>query len=109
MRLFPPFAIAILLAGGMIAAAAADGFYCKYCGEKFTSADHGRLGICTYSSSKKHVVVSCANDNFIGATPQQIVKIMTHEGLMLSVAGIPLGLLLGIAGRPPRRKAWPAP
>ena len=32
----------------------------------------------------------------VGATPQQIVKIMTHEGLMLSLVGIPLGLLIGI-------------
>lgn len=32
----------------------------------------------------------------VGATPQQIVKIMTHEGMMLSVIGVPLGMLLGI-------------
>ncbi|MCH5203744.1 MAG: ABC transporter permease [Oscillospiraceae bacterium] len=32
----------------------------------------------------------------IGATPQQIVRIITYEGLMLSVIGIPLGMGLGI-------------
>lgn len=32
----------------------------------------------------------------VGATPRQIVKILTHEGLMLSVAGVPLGALAGI-------------
>lgn len=32
----------------------------------------------------------------IGATPRQIVRIMTYEGLMLSVIGIPLGTAAGI-------------
>ena len=32
----------------------------------------------------------------VGATPKQIVKILTHEGLMLSVIGVPLGALAGI-------------
>lgn len=32
----------------------------------------------------------------IGATPKQIVRIMTYEGLMLSVIGIPLGTAAGI-------------
>lgn len=32
----------------------------------------------------------------IGATPGQIVRIITYEGLMLSVIGIPLGAALGI-------------
>ncbi|MDE7230845.1 MAG: FtsX-like permease family protein [Oscillospiraceae bacterium] len=32
----------------------------------------------------------------IGATPKQIVRIMTHEGLMLSAVGIPLGTAVGI-------------
>ena len=32
----------------------------------------------------------------IGATPKQIVRIMTHEGLLLSAAGIPIGTVLGI-------------
>lgn len=32
----------------------------------------------------------------IGATPKQIVKIITAEGLILSVAGIPVGLALGV-------------
>lgn len=32
----------------------------------------------------------------VGATPKQIVRIMTAEGLMLSSVGIPIGLLLGI-------------
>lgn len=32
----------------------------------------------------------------VGATPKQIVRIMTNEGLMLSAAGLPLGLLAGI-------------
>lgn len=32
----------------------------------------------------------------IGATPKQIVKIITYEGLMLSVIGIPLGTAAGI-------------
>lgn len=31
----------------------------------------------------------------VGATPSQIVKIITMEGLMLSAAGIPAGLILG--------------
>lgn len=31
----------------------------------------------------------------VGATPSQIVKIITLEGIMLSAAGIPLGLVLG--------------
>lgn len=31
----------------------------------------------------------------VGATPSQIVKIITLEGLMLSAVGIPLGLILG--------------
>lgn len=32
----------------------------------------------------------------IGATPKQIVKIITCEGLMLSVVGIPIGTALGV-------------
>lgn len=32
----------------------------------------------------------------IGATPQQIVRIITYEGLFLSCIGVPLGLLAGI-------------
>lgn len=32
----------------------------------------------------------------IGATPKQIVRIITYEGLMLSVIGIPIGTALGI-------------
>lgn len=32
----------------------------------------------------------------IGATPKQIVRIMTYEGLMLSIIGIPLGTAAGI-------------
>ena len=32
----------------------------------------------------------------IGATPKQIVRIMTHEGLLLSAIGVPLGGGLGI-------------
>ncbi|MBP5431103.1 ABC transporter permease [Ruminococcus sp.] len=32
----------------------------------------------------------------VGATPKQIVRIMTAEGLMLSVIGIPIGIVLGI-------------
>lgn len=32
----------------------------------------------------------------IGATPTQIVNIITHEGLILSLVGIPLGIGLGI-------------
>lgn len=32
----------------------------------------------------------------VGATPKQIVKIITSEGLILSVAGLPLGILAGI-------------
>ena len=32
----------------------------------------------------------------IGATPKQIVRIITHEGLMLSAVGIPLGVGAGI-------------
>jgi len=32
----------------------------------------------------------------IGASPKQIVGIITFEGLLLSVAGIPIGLILGI-------------
>ncbi len=32
----------------------------------------------------------------IGATPQQIVRIITYEGLMLSCVGVPLGILAGI-------------
>ncbi|MBE6862101.1 MAG: ABC transporter permease [Ruminococcus sp.] len=32
----------------------------------------------------------------IGATPRQIVKIITYEGTVLSAIGIPLGLLLGV-------------
>ena len=31
----------------------------------------------------------------IGATPKQIVRIITHEGMMLSVIGVPIGMLLG--------------
>lgn len=33
----------------------------------------------------------------IGATPKQTVNIITFEGAMLCIAGIPIGLLLGIA------------
>lgn len=32
----------------------------------------------------------------IGATPKQIVRVITYEGLMLSVIGIPIGTVLGI-------------
>ena len=32
----------------------------------------------------------------IGATPQQIVRIITYEGLFLSCIGVPLGLLSGV-------------
>lgn len=32
----------------------------------------------------------------IGATPKQIVRVMTYEGLMLSVIGIPIGTAAGI-------------
>ena len=32
----------------------------------------------------------------VGATPIQIVKIITHEGLMLSIVGVPIGALVGI-------------
>ena len=32
----------------------------------------------------------------VGATPMQIVKILTNEGLMLSVIGVPIGALSGI-------------
>ncbi|MBQ8959759.1 MAG: ABC transporter permease [Ruminococcus sp.] len=32
----------------------------------------------------------------VGATPKQIVRIMTHEALLLCTAGLPLGLLAGI-------------
>ncbi|MBR6069498.1 MAG: FtsX-like permease family protein [Ruminococcus sp.] len=32
----------------------------------------------------------------VGATPKQIVRIMTAEGLMLSAVGVPIGILLGI-------------
>ena len=32
----------------------------------------------------------------IGATPEQIVRIITYEGLRLCVVGIPLGLIIGI-------------
>ncbi len=32
----------------------------------------------------------------VGATPMQIVRIITFEGLILSVAGLPLGILAGI-------------
>ncbi len=34
----------------------------------------------------------------IGATPRQITKIITIEGITLSVIGVPIGLLLGISG-----------
>lgn len=32
----------------------------------------------------------------IGATPGQVARVITFEGLLLSVAGIPLGILLGL-------------
>ena len=32
----------------------------------------------------------------IGATPKQIVRILTHEGMLLSVIGVPLGAAAGI-------------
>lgn len=33
----------------------------------------------------------------VGASPKQIVRLITFEGLMLSAVGIPVGLILGIA------------
>ncbi len=32
----------------------------------------------------------------VGATPKQIVRIMTAEGLMLSAVGVPIGIIIGI-------------
>ena len=46
-----------LMLGTMAFAGDQDGFYCKYCGEKFSSASSARVGYCTQSASHKHVAI----------------------------------------------------
>ena len=55
----------MMLATAMLFSEEKAAYYCKYCGEKFTSASSTRIGYCQYSSNRNHIAITCKNNKFI--------------------------------------------